>query len=54
MAMPKSAEATGSGAAEWHTTACILCSINCGLQVQIADGNFIKIKGDRKNPRSLG
>ena len=54
MATPKSPEATGSGAAEWHTTACILCSINCGLQVQIADGNFTKIKGDRQNPRSKG
>lgn len=39
---------------EWHSTACILCSINCGLQVRIADGNFLKIKGDKSNPRSRG
>jgi len=39
---------------QWHTTACILCSINCGLQVRIDDKNFLKIKGDRNNPRSKG
>lgn len=40
--------------AEWQTTACILCSINCGLQVQLEDGHFKKIKGDKTNPRSKG
>ena len=39
---------------EWHSTGCILCSINCGLEVRVADGNFVKIRGDRKNPRSKG
>jgi len=39
---------------EWHTTACILCSINCGLQVQVEDGHLKKIKGDKSNPRSRG
>ena len=43
-----------SKADEWHTTACILCGVNCGLQVRIADGNFSKIKGDKNNPRSKG
>lgn len=40
--------------AEWKSTSCILCSTNCGLQVQVADGHFVKIKGDKTNPRSLG
>ena len=40
--------------AEWHSTACILCSINCGLQVQIEDRRITKIKGDKRNPRSRG
>jgi len=40
--------------AEWHTTACILCGTNCGLQVRLAEGNFSKIKGDKNNPRSRG
>ena len=39
---------------EWHTTACILCSINCGLQVRVKDGHLEKIKGDKSNPRSRG
>jgi formate dehydrogenase len=39
---------------EWKSTSCILCSTNCGLQVQIADGHFVKIRGDKRNPRSRG
>ncbi|MBJ20165.1 MAG: molybdopterin-dependent oxidoreductase [bacterium] len=40
--------------AEWKSTSCILCSTNCGLQVQVEDGHFKKIKGDKSNPRSKG
>jgi anaerobic selenocysteine-containing dehydrogenase len=39
---------------EWHSTGCILCSINCGLEVQVEDRHITRIKGDRKNPRSQG
>ena len=39
---------------EWKSTSCILCSVNCGLQVQVEDGHFKKIKGDKTNPRSKG
>lgn len=39
---------------EWKSTACILCSVNCGLQVKVEDGHFKKIKGDKTNPRSKG
>ncbi len=35
-------------------TACILCSRNCGLEVEINDGKFVKIKGDEAHPISLG
>jgi anaerobic selenocysteine-containing dehydrogenase len=35
-------------------TACPLCSRNCGLEVEIQDGKFIKIKGDEKHPISEG
>jgi anaerobic selenocysteine-containing dehydrogenase len=41
-------------ASEWKTTGCILCNINCGLEVQIEDGHFRRIKGDKSNPRSQG
>ncbi len=43
-----------AGPGEWKSTACILCSTNCGLQVQVEDGHFKKIKGDKTNPRSKG
>ena len=39
---------------QWKSTSCILCSTNCGLHVQIEDGHFKKIKGDKTNPRSKG
>ena len=31
--------------AEWHKTACILCSLNCGLEVQTENGRITKVKG---------
>jgi anaerobic selenocysteine-containing dehydrogenase len=35
-------------------TACPLCSRNCGLEVEIQEGHFNKIKGDEKHPISEG
>jgi anaerobic selenocysteine-containing dehydrogenase len=35
-------------------TACPLCSRNCGLEVEIQEGKFTKIKGDYKHPISQG
>ncbi len=35
-------------------TACILCSRNCGLRVEIENQQFKKIKGDEKHPFSQG
>lgn len=35
-------------------TACILCSRNCGLKVDIDNGNFIRIRGDEDHPVSKG
>ena len=29
-----------------HKTACILCSRNCGLEIDIEDGRFTKVRGD--------
>ncbi|WP_299411256.1 molybdopterin-dependent oxidoreductase [Acaryochloris sp. IP29b_bin.148] len=39
---------------DWHPTACILCSRNCGLLVQIEDGHLTKIRGDQNHPVSAG
>ncbi len=39
---------------ETHSTACILCSLNCGIEVEIEDGHLKKIKGDKAHPISQG
>ncbi len=35
-------------------TACILCSRNCGLEIEIDGGRFIKVRGDVDHPDSRG
>ncbi len=35
-------------------TACILCSRNCGLVVELEDGRFTRIRGDEDHPVSKG
>jgi anaerobic selenocysteine-containing dehydrogenase len=42
---------------QWQKTACILCSLNCGLEVQVGGPggrHLVKIKGDREHPISRG
>ena len=42
---------------QWQKTACILCSLNCGLEVQVGGPggrHLVKIKGDRDHPVSRG
>lgn len=41
-------------AIEWKPTACVLCSENCGLEVQVEDHRLARIKGDRRHPTSIG
>jgi formate dehydrogenase len=40
--------------AHWHKTACILCSLNCGLEVQSDGRAIVKLRGDRAHPASQG
>jgi anaerobic selenocysteine-containing dehydrogenase len=43
--------------AQWQKTACILCSLNCGIEVQVGGAggrHLVKIKGDRDHPVSRG
>ena len=42
------------GELPWRSTACVLCSINCGIEVQTADRGLVKIRGDRRHPASKG
>jgi anaerobic selenocysteine-containing dehydrogenase len=37
-----------------HSTACILCSRNCGLTVEVEGENFTSIRGDAAHPVSKG
>lgn len=48
---------TAAAPNQWKKTACILCSINCGLEVQTGgeDGRqIVKIRGDDDHPLSKG
>ena len=45
---------TNTSAPAWQPTACILCSLNCGIEVQVEDGRFTKIRGDKAHPVSQG
>jgi anaerobic selenocysteine-containing dehydrogenase len=43
--------------AEWAATACILCSVNCGIEVRLGgdDGRrFERVRGNKLHPGSLG
>jgi len=39
---------------QWHTTACILCSRNCGIEVEARDREIAKVRGDKAHPVSQG
>lgn len=43
-----------SQAKEWQPTACILCSRNCGIEVQTHDREIAKVRGDKAHPVSTG
>ncbi|MGH7899854.1 MAG: molybdopterin-dependent oxidoreductase, partial [Candidatus Binatia bacterium] len=39
---------------EWRQTACILCSVNCGIEVQLDGRRIVRVRGDRAHPGSRG
>src|SRR5262249_21255319 len=39
---------------DWRKTACNLCYVNCGLEVQVEHDRITKVRGDRDNPKSKG
>ncbi|HTN81560.1 MAG TPA: molybdopterin-dependent oxidoreductase [Acidimicrobiales bacterium] len=39
---------------EWHQTACILCSVNCGIEVRLDGRRIERVRGDKAHPTSLG
>jgi anaerobic selenocysteine-containing dehydrogenase len=38
----------------WHPTACILCSINCGIEVRTDGPTITRVRGDKAHPGSEG
>jgi anaerobic selenocysteine-containing dehydrogenase len=38
----------------WKRTACILCYVNCGLEVATEDRAIVRVRGDSANTRSQG
>ena len=38
----------------WKKTACILCSQNCGIEVELDGRRLARIRGDRAHPASRG
>lgn len=38
----------------WQQTACILCSINCGIEVQLEGRRLARVRGDKAHPASEG
>ena len=38
----------------WHRSACILCSINCGIEIRLDGRRFERIRGDKSHPGSAG
>ena len=38
----------------WKKTGCVLCSMNCGLELLIEGNRIAKVKSDKQNPRSEG
>ncbi len=41
-------------ASEWKSSACILCSENCGIEVQLDGRRLARIRGDRDHPSTKG
>ncbi len=39
---------------QWKPTACILCSLNCGIEVEIKEHEILRVRGDKKHPMSKG
>ncbi len=39
---------------EWQQTACILCSINCGVEVRVDGPTITRVRGDKAHPGSQG
>ena len=39
---------------DWKKTTCVLCAVNCGLEVQTEANRITKVRADKDSPRSQG
>ncbi len=39
---------------EWHKTVCILCSVNCGIEVKLEGRHITRVRGNREHVASRG
>jgi anaerobic selenocysteine-containing dehydrogenase len=39
---------------EWHATACILCYVNCGIEVLTEGRSIVRVRGDKAHPSTGG
>lgn len=39
---------------EWKPTACLICSLNCGIEVQTEGGHITRVRADKAHPISQG
>ena len=39
---------------EWHKTACILCSVNCGIEVKLDGRRIARVRGNKDHVASHG
>ena len=52
--MPHSPSLPSEPSSEWRKTACILCSLNCGIEVQLDGRRLARVRGDKAHPGSEG
>src|SRR5262245_43761772 len=45
---------TGQNTNGWHPTACILCYVNCGVEVMTAGRDIVRVRGDKAHPSTRG
>ena len=51
---PEEASVEEDPTKQWHKTACVLCSANCGIEVRIDGREITRVRGDKDHPASKG
>lgn len=52
--MTRTASSPQTESDQWQKTACIFCSLNCGLEVKTEERSITQVRGDREHPASQG